>query len=580
MKARRTPAPSSQNKAATGISGLDEITRGGLPRARTTLIVGGAGSGKTVLSLQFLVHGARACNEAGIFVAFEESAERIAINAQSFGWDIESLTPGQLTFIDAQPDANVVRSGDFDLEALCAVLDHAIEQSNAKRIVFDALDVVLALLPDAAARRRELYRIHNWLLVRALSGIMTFKAGVDETAWITEQPFGFLQFMVDCAVILNHSVVLGVSQRNLRVQKYRGSSFDENEYPFLIGRSGFELAVIRPIAVLAESSSSERVSSGVERLDTMLNGGYYRGASIQITGFSGTAKSTLAACFAEAACKRGERTLFVSFDSDARELARNLVSVGIDLDKHVESGLLHIVSARSIIGSSETCFVRIKALAFEHEAVCMVVDPVSTWARSVNDLTAPTVGERLIDWSKANGVTLLFTRLFDDVSTEIHVDSPLQISTLADTWIHLNYLVQAGERNRGLSIIKSRGTSHSNQVRELLLSDEGVTLADAYTAGGAVLMGTQRWQKERSERNEAESDEVTRELMRVRLDSEEAELAMRLKSLEIELHAKQVEKALLVRTTDARIGELTRERDHIDELRGRDTPKKRGQRRK
>lgn len=577
-KTRRTHVSRSSNKAATGISGFDEITRGGLPRARTTLIVGGAGSGKTVFSLHFLVHGARACGEAGIFVAFEESAERIAINARSFGWKLESLTASELTFIDAQPDADVARSGDFDFEGLCAVLDAAIKRTNARRIVFDALDVVLALLPDAAARRRELYRIHTWLLTRELSGVMTFKSGGDKNASIGEQPFGFLQFMVDCAVILNHSVVLGVSQRNLRVQKYRGSGFDENEFPFLIGRSGFELAIIRPLAVGDALLSSERVSAGVERLDTMLNGGYFRGAAVQITGFSGTAKTTLAGCFAEAACKRGERTLFVSFDSDARELSRNLASVGIHLDTHCESGLLHVVSARSIVGSAETCLVRIKALAVDHKAVCVVVDPVSSWARSVNDLTAPTVGERLIDWSKAHGVTLLFTRLFDEVSSSTSVDSHLQVSTLADTWIHLTYSLQAGERNRGLSIIKSRGTAHSNQVRELLLSDEGVTLADAYTAGGDVLMGTQRWQKERSERYEAESADVNRDLKRVRLDAEEAELAVRLNSLKVELQAKKVEKTLLVRTSNARRGERMRERNRIGELRGGDEPQKRGRR--
>lgn len=580
MKRHPSPAPASQAKAATGISGFDEITRGGLPRARTTLIVGGAGSGKTVLSLHFLVHGARACGEHGIFVAFEESAERIAINAGSFGWDLESLAGNELTFIDAQPSADVVRSGDFDLDGLCAVLDATIARTHAQRIVFDALDVVLALLPDAASRRRELHRIHNWLLARSLTGVMTFKSGLDEREWISEQPFGFLQFMVDCAVILNHSVVLGVSQRNLRVQKYRGSGFDENEFPFLIGRKGFELAIIRPIEVRPASLSTERVSSGVDRLDTMLNGGFFRGASVQITGFSGTAKTTLAGCFAEAACVRGERTLFVSFDSDAAEVTRNVASVGIQFEKYVKSGLLKVVSARSIIGSSETCLVRIKALATEHAAVCVIVDPVSTWARSVNDLTAPTVGERLIDWSKAHGITLLFTRLFDEVLAETSFDTQLQISTLADTWIHLNYLLQAGERNRSLSIIKSRGSAHSNQVRELLLSDDGVTLADAYTAGGAVLMGTQRWQKERSERIEAESAEVNRELQRVRLDAEEAELAVRLKSLEVELHAKRIEKDLLVRTTSAHLGELTRERVHIEELRGSDESKKSRRRKK
>ena len=232
----------------------------------------------------------------------------------------------------------------------------------------------------------------------------------------------------------------------------------------------------------------------------MLGGGYYRGASVLITGFSGTAKTTLSGAFAEAACRRGERTLFVSFDSDSTEVIRNLASVGIRLDRYVKNGCLRMISARTITGSAETYLVRIKTLAKEHGARCLVIDPVSTWSKSGNDLTAQSVAERLIDWSKADGITLVCTSLLDEMSSRTEGGSPLQISTLADTWIHLNYLVQAGERNRGLSIIKSRGTAHSNQVRELILSDAGVTLADTYTAGGEVLMGTMRWEKERAER--------------------------------------------------------------------------------
>ena len=298
--------------------------------------------------------------------------------------------------------------------------------------------------------------------------------------------------------------------------------------------------------------TNERVSSGVERLDTMLGGGYYRGASVLITGFPGTAKTTLSGAFAEAACRRGERTMFVSFDSDGTEVIRNLASVGIRLDRYVKSGLLRMVSARTITGSAETYLVRIKALAKEHNARCLVIDPVSTLSKSGNELTAHSVAERLIDWSKADGITLVCTSLLDEMTGQTEGGSPLQISTLADTWIHLNYLVQAGERNRGMSIIKSRGTAHSNQVRELILSDAGVTLADIYTAGGEVLMGTLRWEKESAERVANEVAEVAGKLKRVSLDAEEAELEVRVKSLQTELVAKQVEKTLLARTTESR----------------------------
>jgi circadian clock protein KaiC len=557
-------------KAPTGIPGFDEITGGGLPRSRTTLLVGGPGSGKTILALQFLAHGARECKEPGIFVAFEETSKRIAGNAESFGWKIAELGRKKLFFMDAQPTPDLVQSGNFDLSGMLASLGAQAGEMGARRIVFDALDIVLALLPDAAAKRREVYRLHEWLLAHQLTGLITAKAGGDEASSIDQGEFGFMQFMVDCAVILNHSVVVGVSQRNLRVQKFRGSSFDENESPFLIGASGVEVAAAPTMGTGHAKVSSERVSSGVERLDTMLGGGYYRGASVLITGFPGTAKTTLSGTFAEAACRRGERTLFVSFDSDSNEVIRDLASVGIRLARHVKNGRLRMASARTITGSAETYLVRIKTLAKEHKARCLVIDPVSTWSKSGSDSSAHSVAERLIDWSKANGITLLCTSLLDEMSSQTEGGSSLQISTLADTWIHLNYLVQAGERNRGLAIIKSRGTAHSNQVRELILSDAGVTLTDTYTAGGEVLMGTLRWEKERAERAAHEVTEVAGKLKRVRLDAEEAELGVRMKSLQVELEAKQVEKALLARTTETHKGELSQGLTRMGELRGAD----------
>jgi circadian clock protein KaiC len=570
MKSVRRPHQVEiRTKARTGIVGFDAITDGGLPRGRTTLLVGGPGSGKTIFALQFLVHGAQECKEPGIFVTFEESSKRVVVNAESFGWNVGGVHQKKLFFMDAQPMPDLVQSGNFDLGGMLASLGAKAEEMGARRIVFDALDVVLSLLPDSA-KRVEVYRLHDWLMARGLTGLITAKTLVDETRSISQQPFSFMQFMVDCSVILNHTVVQGVSQRNLRVQKYRGSAFDENESPFLIGRGGLEVAAAPTLGRAHVKVSNERLTTGIDRLDTMLGGGYYRGASVLITGFPGTAKTTLSGAFAEAACKRGERTLFVSFDSDANEVVRDLGSVGIRLDRHVKSGVLHMASARTITGSAETYLVRIKTLATEHKARCVVIDPVSTWSKSGSDLSAHSVAERLIDWAKANGITLLCTSLLDEMSSQTEVGSPLQISTLADTWIHLNYLVQAGERNRGLSIIKSRGTAHSNQVRELILSDAGVTLADTYTAGGEVLMGTMRWEKERAERTEHEVTKVAGKLKRVRLDAEEAELGVRVKSLQVELEAKQVEKALLARTTESRKGEVSRGHTRIRELRGAD----------
>ena len=562
--------PSNPLKASTGIIGFDEMTGGGLPRGRTTLLVGGPGSGKTLFGLRFLVQGARDSGEPGIFVAFEETSHRIVANAEIFGWDLTELQPKKLFFQDAEPDPDQVEAGNFDFTGMLAVLGARAKEMGARRIVFDAIDIVLSLLRGEKRRQREIYRLHAWLLANGLTGLITAKSSGDEASNPGSQSFGFMHFMVDCAVVLNHRVTLGVSQRNLRVMKYRGSSFDENESPFVIGSDGFEVALARTTTRVDPKVTQERISSGVKRLDTMLGGGYYRGASVLITGFPGTAKTTLSGAFAEAACKRGERTVFFSFDSDGSEVMRNLASVGIRLERYVKSGLLRMVSARTISGSAETLLVRIKMLAHEHRSRCLVIDPVSTLAKVGNELTAHGVAERLIDWSKTEGTTLVCTSLLDELSGQAEGGTPLQVSTIADTWIHLNYLVQAGERNRGLSIIKSRGTAHSNQVRELILSDAGVTLADIYTAGGEVLMGTLRWEKESAERSAKEVAEVAGKLKRVSLDAEEAVLEVRSKSLQTELLAKKVEKTLLARTTQSRKGDLSKVKTQMRELRGGD----------
>jgi len=573
MKLDHLPPPTALKKARSGITGFDEITGGGLPRGRTTLLLGGPGSGKTVFALQYLINGARNNGEPGIFVAFEETSERIMANAESFDWKLAQLQQKKLLFIDAQPTFEHMHTGDFDLCGMLAGLGLQATQMKARRIVFDALDIVLAFLPDLAARRREIYRLHEWLVDRGLTCIFTLKATADEPNSITQQPYGFMQFMVDCSVILNHGVVAGVSQRNMRVQKYRGSSFDENESPFVIGDRGFDVAIVRTLGRADVKVTNERVTSGIKRLDTMLGGGYYRAACVLITGFPGTAKTTLSGAFAEAACRRGERTLFVSFDSDGSEVIRNLASVGIRLDRYLKSGLLRMVSARTIVGSAEMSLVRIKAIAAAHRARCLVIDPVSALANSGTELAAHGVGQRLIDWSKADRITMVCTSLLNEISQDSS-DTPLRISTLADTWIHLSYVVQAGERNRGMSIIKSRGTAHSNQVRELILSNSGVTLADIFTAGGEVLMGTMRWQKESAERVAAEVAAVAGKVKLVTLDAQKAELEVRLKAVQTELIAKQLEKTLLARTTASREAVILHGSERMRELRGGDAPRK------
>ena len=574
MKLARSSPVTALRKSPSGVLGFDEITGGGLPRGRATLLAGGPGCGKTIFALQFLVNGARDFAEPGIFVAFEESSQRIVANAESFGWRLRQLQRKKLLFVDAQPKPDLVQSGDFDLCGMLAGLALQAKKMKARRIVFDALDMVLSLLPNLEARRREVYRLHDWLMARELTCIFTLKAGAGEPTFTSPQPYGFMQFMVDCSLILTHCVVLGVSQRNLRVQKYRGSSFDENESPFVIGDSGFNVAISRILGQADAKVTQERVSSGVKRLDTMLGGGYYRAAAVLITGVPGTAKTTLSGAFAEAACGRGERTMFVSFDSDGSEVIRNLTSVGIQLERYVKSGLLRMVSARTITGSAEACLVRIKALAMAHKARCLVIDPVSALSNSGSEVRVHGVAERLIDWSKSDRITLVCTSLLNEIEGQAVGDSALHISTLADTWIHLNYLVQAGERKRGMSIIKSRGTAHSNQVRELILSNDGVTLADIFTAGGEVLMGTMRWEKESAERVAKEVAEVAGKLKLVTLDAQQAELQVRLTAVQTELVAKQVEKTLLASTTASRKAVTLRGSERMRELRGGDAPRR------
>lgn len=565
MKIKNTPAP-NPGKARTGIEGFDEITQGGLPRGRTTLLQGGPGSGKTIMALQTLVNGAHLDGEPGIFVAFEESGQRIVANAAAFGWDLVALQKKKLFFLDAQPQPDLVQSGSFDLSGMLAALEAKAKEIGARRIVFDAMDVVFALLGDRQAERREAYRLHEWLLTNGFTALITAKTG-GEAADLPQ--LGFMQFIVDCSVVLNQQVVQGVSQRNLRVLKYRGSGFAENESPFLIGRGGMEVAGARLMDRADSPITTERVSSGVPQLDAMLCGGYYRGESVLITGFPGTAKSTLSGAFAEAACVRGERTLFISFDTDANEFVRNLASVNIRLARFVKKGLLRLVSARTITGSAENHLMHIRQLAREHGARCLVIDPVSALAKAANAGIAHSVAERLIDWAKVGGLTLLCTNRLDEVGPQVE-GTPLQVSTFADTWIHLNYLVHAGERNRGLSIIKSRGTGHSNQVRELVLSNSGLTLADACTVGGEVLMGTMRWEKERAARFADEASEVTYKQMQTVLAAEEALLVVRLKALQLELEVKRAEQLALTRSTEQRASESASVRTHLRELRGAD----------
>jgi len=558
--------PVGIEKKPTGVRGLDELLGGGLPAGRTTLVAGGPGAGKTVLALQALVHGARELGEPGIFVAFEESAAQLKANVASFGWNLAELEDRQLFFLDAQPRPEWVQSGKFDLNGLLAGLDQRVQDMGARRIAFDAIDVVLALMDDRRSIQQQVHLLNDWLTRRGLTAFVTYKLGVhSELAAQLE----FLHFMVDCSIQLRHELVDGVAQRGLRIVKYRGAAFEENPAPFVIGDNGMQVALSKGHEESSLSVSTERVSSGVEALDSMLGGGYFRGASILITGAPGTAKTTLAGAFSMAACERGENTLFVSFDSRAEEIVRNLKSVNIDLEPAVDDGRLRMVTARSVTGSAESHLMRIQREAVEHRTRCVVIDPVSALAKRGNTRFAHSVVERLIDWAKNQQLTLFCTSLMDRSRTELE-GTPLQVSTIADTWIHLDYQESAGERNRGLSIIKSRGTAHSNQVRELVLGDAGVALADVYTAGGMVLMGALRYEKEREEQAAEARRAKQLERRGLELDAETAELEARLQAVSRELQARQSERQSLLESEQEQADKARETSRQVRRMRGGD----------
>jgi circadian clock protein KaiC len=485
------------------------------------------------------VNAARRDRTPGIFVAFEEAPRQIIANGATFDWGLASLAPKALCFVDAHLSPSLVKAGDFDLAGMLAMLAAKKKELGARWIVFDGIDALLTLLQDPAAEMRELYRLRDWLAGNALTAIVTAK--LDERG--SEQGrYGFLQFMVDCVVRLGRQQEDRVATQTIQITKYRGSGYAAAEFPLSFGPQGLEVGAAEP-AEMRHEVFTERLTAGFERLDAMLGGGVFRGSSTLVTGVPGTSKSTLAGKFAEAACRRGERTLFVSYDEAAEQIARNLSSVGIELKAHVKSGLLRMYSARTDGVSAEEHLLNLRVLIREHRPRCMVIDPLTAIAKAGTLGAARTAANRLIHMAKEAGITVLVTALSetDDPRSE---STDLQVSTIADTWIHLSYLVRGGERNRALTIIKSRGTGHSNQVRELILTSQGPTLTDVYSSGGEVLMGTLRWEKETEEiarkaRHRAQFDHKRRELQFA-----EARTSAQVRLLQTELERQRAELAL------------------------------------
>jgi len=561
----------SMPKLATGIQGFDALSHGGLPQNRTSLVIGAPGSGKSIFAMQTLVHAARVRKEPGIFVAFEESPEQIVVNSATFDWGLTTLNKNKLCLVDAHLSATVAQSGQFDLTGMLAILQAKKDQIGARWVVFDGIDVLLMMLQDPIAELREIHRVRDWLADNGLTGIITAKVNSDSQS-LTH--YDYMQFMTDCVVRLDRRLEQGVSVHRVEIKKYRGSGFATGEFPLRFGPSGMEVNTPEP-AEISHKDSNERVSSGFGSLDSLLGGGLYRGSTTLITGAPGTAKTTLTGAFIDAACQRHERSLFVSFDEGADLIIRNLSSVGIQLKRHVRSKMLLMYSGRMEACSAEEHLTKLRSLIEEHKPRCMVIDPLSALIKTGNPDTARSVVSRLVYMVKDFGITVIFTSLLGDNEPRSE-NTELEISTVADTWIHLSYLVRNGERNRALSIIKSRGTWHSNQVRELTLSNAGPALTDVYTAGGDVLMGTLRWEKEAEQTAIKKKQGIEFEYKRSELEFAEADIHARIKALQLDLQRQRGELALY--SSDHASGILTSSEteNQIHRMRNEDPAKSSG----
>ena len=487
----QNPKSRSLPKAATGIQGLDEITGGGLPRGRPTLVCGGAGCGKTLLAMEFLVRGATEFGEPGVFLAFEETAEELAQNVRSLGFDLAELAEQNKVLVDFIhiERSEIEETGEYDLEGLFIRLGHAIDALGARRVVLDTLETLFGGLSNAAILRAELRRLFRWLKDKGVTAIITGERG-DGT--LTRH--GLEEYVSDCVIVLDHRVTELLSTRRLRIVKYRGTAHGTNEYPFLIDANGISVLPVTSLG-LNQEASAERISTGVVRLDAMLGGqGVYRGSSVLISGTAGTGKTSLAAHFADATCRRGERSLYFTFEESESQMVRNMRSIGLDLKSWSKKGLLRFHATRPSAYGLEMHLATLHNLVNEFQPRVVIVDPITTFLGAGTPVEAESMVMRLIDFLKSQQITALFTSL-------THSGTPLEgsevgISSLIDTWLLLRDIELGGERNRGLYILKSRGMAHSNQVREFLLTDHGIELRDVYVGPEGVLTGSMRLAQE------------------------------------------------------------------------------------
>lgn len=561
---RGTESPTLK-KCPTGISGFDEITEGGLPRGRPTLVCGGAGSGKTLFAMEFLVTGATRFQEPGVFISFEENETELTENVASLGWDLSSLAEQEKMYLDFIyiERREIEETGEFNLDGLFIRIENAVEIVNARRIVIDGIEALFSGFSDESLLRSEIRRLFRRLKELGLTAIVTAERG-ERT--LTRR--GLEEYISDCVIFLDHRMTDQVATRRLRVVKYRGTAHETNEFPFLIGDRGLSVFPVTSLD-MDYPVSTERISSGIPRLDTMLGGkGFFRGSSILISGTAGTGKSSLGAAFAAAACRRGERTLYFSFEEAPRQVMRNMAGIGIDLETPVKEGTLRFHAVRATSFGLELHLSIILKRVEDFGPDVLVIDPISNLTGVASTDEVKRMLTRLIDAMKSRGITTLFSDLIR--SANLAEDTETAISSLMDTWVLLRHIETNGERNRGIHVLKSRGMSHSNQIRELLIADEGISLKDVYVGPGGVLTGTARIVQEAED--SAEARNRARKTARLRRELQRKEQAMenQIRAFRNAFASEQEEIEEAIASSEARETEIVRDREHLAHMRGRD----------
>ncbi len=549
MNIAATPSASSDDaarlaKTPTGIGGLDDLTFGGLPTGRPTLLCGAAGCGKTLFAMTFLVNGATMYGEPGVFMSFEERAADLATNVASLGYDVDGLVAAKKLAIDhvRVERAEIEESGEYDLEGLFVRLGYAIDTVGARRVVLDTIEALFAGFSDAGILRAELRRLFAWLKDRGVTAIVTGERGDGQLT-----RYGIEEYISDCVILLDNRVQEQVTTRRLRVVKYRGSAHGTNEYPFLIDDQGISVMPITS-AGLNHRTSQEPVSTGVPGLDAMLGiGGYYRGSSVLISGLAGTGKSTFGAAFVDAACARGERCLYFAFEESPDQVVRNMRSVGIDLERHLDSGLLRFDAARPSLHGFEMHLARMHRDIERFTPAAIVVDPISAFRGPPSEIHATLI--RLADICKSRGITAIFTS-FSSAGEQMD-ESERSVSSLMDAWISLQDVEANGERNRVFYLLKSRGMNHSKQLREYRLTDNGIELVDAYIGPDGVLTGSARLTQEASEREAELARRQAIERRRREVARKRASTERQIAEMRSTIEAEEIEVATLMEQEEA-----------------------------